>query len=267
MVIYPTPYKGGELVLRHEGHERKINAKVLTASQTSPSLAYVAFHSNVEHEVPKVTTGRRVTVTYNLYLVDPPWKSGAPTVARAQSVPSFQATLQKLLESPEFLPEGGMLGFGLANHYPFDFKTELQEMESYLKGEDAHVYQICRELRLQPSLRAIYDDDRISWDREEFDGIMLDEIVQDIRPDYEGGGRKSYGSALVEMGGVPVNKGEDVDPESEEYSAPEFITWISPLNKLNELEGTITAYDRDGIFSYINPCIIVCIAAAYDRVD
>ena len=272
VVIYPTPYKGGEVILRHEDHEWKIDAKVLTPSQTSPSLAYVAFHSDVEHEVLKVTTGRRVTVTYDLYLVDPPWKFGAPAAARAQSVSSFQAALQKLLESPEFLPEGGILGFGLSNHYPFDFETELQEMASYLKGEDAHVYRICRELGLQPSLRAIYDDDRVSWGCEGFDGIMLDEIVQDICPDCEGG-RKIYGSALVgTLGGIPVNKGEDVgpiDPESEEYPDPdpELITWISPLNKLNQLEGNSSAYERDGIFSYINPCIIARIAAACDRVD
>ena len=241
VIYYPTPYKGGEVVLRHEGHEWKIDTKVLTASQTSPSLAYVAFHSDVEHEVLKVTIGRRVTVTYDLYLVDPPWKFGAPAAARAQSVSSFHVTLRKLLESPEFLPEGGMLGFGLANRYPFDFETELQEMASCLKGEDADVYRTCRELGLQPSLRAIYDDDRVSWDREKFDGIMLDEIVQDICPDFEGG-RNIYGSALVEtLGGIPVNKGEDVsliDPESEEYPDPELITWISPLNKLNQLEGT-----------------------------
>ena len=257
VVIYPTPYDGGELVLRHEGHEWKIDAKVLTASQTSTSLAYVAFCSDVEHEVLKITTGRRVTVTYDLYLVDLSCKqAGAPAVTRnTQSVSNFPATLQELLESPEFLPDGGTLGFGLANRYPFTFGANLQKMESRLKGEDAYVYRTCRELKLQPLLRVIYDDDRSSLGRdEESDGIMLDEIVQNIRRyDY---GSYSCGSALVEgLGGVPVNKGEDIDPE---YEPRDPITWISPLNTLNELKVvSITC---------LNPCIIARITAAYDRV-
>ena len=70
-VVYPTPHEGGELVLRHKGHEWKFDAKALTASQSSPSLACVAFCSDIEYEVLKVTAGRRITVTFNLYLVDP----------------------------------------------------------------------------------------------------------------------------------------------------------------------------------------------------
>jgi len=263
VVIYPTPYEGGELVLRHKGHEWKIDAKVLTAPQTSPSLAYVAFCSEVEHEVLKVTTGHRVMVTYDLYLVDPSWKqAGAPAVTRnTEYASNFQGTLQELLKSPEFLPGGGTLGFGLANLYPFTFKTNLQEMESHLKGRDAHVYRTCREFKLQPSLRVIYDSSMCSND-----GIMLDEIVKNIRFDY---GSDSYRSALDGMGGVTVNKDEDPDPEYTEYDeyVEDFITWISPLNDLNELEATSIAYEKQEISVCFNPCIIVRIAAACDRVD
>ena len=263
MVIYPTPYEGGELVLRHKGHEWKIDAKVLTASQTSPSLAYVAFCSDVKHKVLKVTTGRRVTVTYDLYLVDPSWKqAGAPAVTRnTEYASNFQATLQGLLESPEFLPEGGILGFGLANRYPFTFQTNLRKMASRLKGEDAYVYRTCRELKLRPSLRVIYDDDRSSLGRdEESDGIMSDEIVPIVYYDYESG---SYGGSLEGAGGVSVNKGEDLDPEREE----DPITWISPFNALNEVEGAGMVYEKHGhsrCFNF-NPCIIARVTAACDR--
>ena len=263
VVIYPTPYKGGELVLRHEGHEWKIDAKVLTASQASPSLAYVAFCSDVEHEVLKVTTGHRVTVTYNLYLVDPSWKqAGAPAITRnAKNASNFQGTLQELLKSPEFLPEGGILGFGLANHYPFTLQTDLQEMESHLKGEDAYVYRACREFKLQPSLRVIYDDDRCSRD-DETGGIMYDWIVENIGYGF-GSDSDKYGSVLVRGGGVPVNKGEDANPERDE----DPITWVSPLNYLNELRGTRGRYEKAETSTYCNPCIIARIVAACDRVD
>ena len=270
VVIYPTPtHEGGELVLRHENHERKFDAKVLTASQTSPSLAYVAFYSNVEREVLKVTTGRKVTITYNLYLVDPSLEPGAPAVTKNTQIASnFQTKLRELLERPEFLPDGGKLGFGLARHYPFTFGTDLQEMEICLKGEDARVYQVCQELQLQPSLQVIYDDDRRN---EASDGIMLDEIVRDINYDYES---RSYGQILVDaLGGVPVNKTEDAhhggeedeDEDEDEYDNKDFITWISPFNQRNQLAGSCSLNGKDLIPANFSPCIIAYIAAAHDR--
>jgi len=107
VVIYPTAHEGGKLIFRHDDHEWKFDANSLTASQPSPSLAYVAFYSDVEHKVLKVTSGRRVTLTYNLYLVDPTSKVGDPVdIPSFKGVSSLQATLQGLLKSPEFLPDG-----------------------------------------------------------------------------------------------------------------------------------------------------------------
>jgi hypothetical protein len=180
VIIYPTAHEGGELVLRHKGHEWKFDANSLTVSQSSPSLAYIAFYSDIEHEVLEVTSGRRVTVTYNLYFVDPLLRPEASAVAPDfKSFSNLRTTLQGLLKSPEFLPNGGTLGFGLAHLYPVTFETKLQDMKKYLKGEDAHVYRDCRELQLQPSLRVIYDDNE-SGEGEY--GIMLNRIIKD--PDY-----------------------------------------------------------------------------------
>ena len=145
VIIYPTAHEGGELVLRHKDHEWKLDANSLIASKSSPSLAYVAFYCDIEHEVLTVTSRRRVTVTYNLYLVDPASRPGALAVtSNFRSVSNLQATHYAPPKSPEFLPDDGTLGFGLAHLYPVTFKTRLQEMTNYLKGEDAHVYRACR---------------------------------------------------------------------------------------------------------------------------
>ena len=118
VVIYPAPHEGGELVLRPKGQEWKFDAKTLTASQPSPSLAYVVFYSDIEHEVLEVTSGRRVTVTYNLYPVDPALRpEGSAVTPNARRAPKLQTLLQGLLKSPELLPDGGILGFGLAHLY------------------------------------------------------------------------------------------------------------------------------------------------------
>ena len=272
MVIYPTPHEGGELVLDHEGHEWKFDPNILTASRSSPSLAYVAFSGDIKHGILPVTAGRSVTVTYNLYIVDPSSKSRSPTpTENAQSDSNLETTLRRLLESPEFLPKGATLGFGLAHLYPVTEDMDLSEMEGRLKGEDAHVYRVCQEFQLDPSLKIIYDDYR---NGKEY-GIMLDRIAGCV--DYSPENGETYEEGLMsDCYGVSVNKTEYADmskskwaseDEEEEEGRTEFITWVSPFNGRNKLQDfTVTLGNEvnPGII-YCSPCIIVRIAGASDR--
>ena len=135
-------------------------------------------------------------------------------------------------------------------------------MVNYLKGEDARVYRVCRELRVQPLLQLIYDD---AESRSEL-GIMVDRSVKD--PDYDPE-NSSYGEYLLtELGGIPVNKTQDAVPYDRGDSEGELITWVSPFNGRNKLEDTRIAYGNEFTtdFIYCSPCIIVRIPAAYDRV-
>jgi len=127
VIVYPTAHQGGEFTLRHKGREWKFDANALTSSQPSPSLAYVAFYSDLEHEVLKVTDGSRVTLTYNLYLVphsqisripDPPEPATIPVNQTSTSATNFKERLHQLLKSPEFMPKGGTLVFNLAHLDP-----------------------------------------------------------------------------------------------------------------------------------------------------
>ena len=61
VVTLPSSFKGGTLVVRHAG---------LSATYRSPkkSLSLVAFYADCRHEVRPVTSGHRVTLTYNLLL-------------------------------------------------------------------------------------------------------------------------------------------------------------------------------------------------------
>ena len=142
VVFYPTPHQGGELVLRHKGRKWIFDANAFTSFPPSPSIAYVAFYRDIEHEVLKVTAGSRVTLTYNLYLAHS-LASRAPVLSslstafvkpNLKDATNFQATLCRLLKSPEFMPEGGTLAFNFAHLYPITFDTKLQEMTAYLKG-------------------------------------------------------------------------------------------------------------------------------------
>ncbi|SJL14401.1 uncharacterized protein ARMOST_17857 [Armillaria ostoyae] len=113
VIIFPTDHQGGSFILRQDGQEWTFDAEKMLADSTreAPVISHVAFYSDIEHEVLPVTSGVRVTLTYNLYLEDIP-----RSVAKTPSNPTtdvLKTALQNLLTNEAFLPQGGLLGFGL----------------------------------------------------------------------------------------------------------------------------------------------------------
>jgi len=265
VIVYPTSHEGGEFVLRHKDRGWKFDPSDLTSSQSSPSLAYIAFYGGIERETLKVISGHLVTVTYNLYLVNPvPRPRTSALAPDLKNVSNLRTTLQRLLESPEFLPNGGTLGFGLAHLYPVTLETKLQEMEECLKGEDA----ACRELQLQPSLKMIYDDSH----SEPGLRIVSERISRGPSCDCMNGRHEI--TLMRDLGGVPVNRTEGGDPSQsywvyETGIQGEFITWISPFNGRNQLQFTgMRDVDEDEYRKddYCSPCVVARVAPASDRV-
>jgi hypothetical protein len=87
-VVLPTKHTGGALHLRHDG-KSFIHDCSNKFSSSSPQVVWVAFYSDVEHEVSKVEQGHRVTLTYNLYFVD-----GAVTPAIPRDISTSNAFFQ-----------------------------------------------------------------------------------------------------------------------------------------------------------------------------
>ena len=198
VIVFPTPHEGGALKLRStaSGHgngdsdssettsEWTFDSSVLLAQQDKPSIAYVAFFSDVEHEVTRVTSGHRVTITYNLYYApdasdDPPAELG-PISTNEQS---FKNALRAALEDQSFLPRGGNLMFSLKHQYPLatygepdrPFRVEddaaraaktqareagqvaLQALEPRLKASDGVMLKALRECGIDASLKILYE--------------------------------------------------------------------------------------------------------------
>lgn len=65
--IIDSSHTGGNLVFHHRDHSFDFNTSSILESAPSTSVAYVAFYSDVQHEVLEVTSGARITITYNLY--------------------------------------------------------------------------------------------------------------------------------------------------------------------------------------------------------
>jgi hypothetical protein len=66
VIVLPSSYQGGELVIRHEGHKRTI---AFPSKGDSPfRIHYAAFYADCEHEVRPLRKGYRLCLTYNLTL-------------------------------------------------------------------------------------------------------------------------------------------------------------------------------------------------------
>ncbi len=79
VIVLPSSYEGGEIVIRHEGQERTIDF-----TNVENSLFYnhfVAFYADCEHEIRPVRKGYRLCLVYNLTLGKSKKTITAPRVA------------------------------------------------------------------------------------------------------------------------------------------------------------------------------------------
>ena len=182
VIVFPTPHEGGALKLRAPGPregemlEWTFDSSGLLAQQDKPSIAYVAFFSDVEHEVMPVTSGHRVTITYNLYYTPDEPEPSKTLNQVSTNEQSFKAALQAALDDQSFLSTGGNLMFGLRHQYPLatDYKSDSEEdeeaakaalraLEPRLKASDGVMLKVLREAGLAASLKIIYEARWTKW--------------------------------------------------------------------------------------------------------
>ncbi|SJL14404.1 uncharacterized protein ARMOST_17860 [Armillaria ostoyae] len=123
VVVFPTVHHDGSLVLRQDEQGWTFCAEQMFSDST-PEASYFAFYSEVKHEP---TAAAHIIET-----------AGNPTPADV-----LKTVLEKLLADRNFLPEGGLLGFGLRHQY-------------LLKGSDANILRVCRDLFLDTNVRILY---------------------------------------------------------------------------------------------------------------
>ena len=153
VVVLPTAYGGGQFVLRHGEKEWTIDFAKFAAAK-EPSVCFLAFYSDVEHEVLPVTSGHRVSLTYNLY--HKPIHATAPIQNHTPFHLQLKQALIDLLNDKSKLPNGGYLGFGLAHEYVHTGRNLLELLPAQLKGSDRALADVCDELGLRYSLRLLY---------------------------------------------------------------------------------------------------------------
>ncbi|KAG9228596.1 hypothetical protein BJ875DRAFT_500604 [Amylocarpus encephaloides] len=148
VVVLPTDFQGGQLRVTHKGKERVYLDKQWLDLGT---IRWVAFYSDCEHEVLPVTTGHRVTLTYQLYVSEHIGGLVQPQLQMpdSKSYPMYRC-IEDMLASPTFLKNGGILGFHCAYQYPETFEGTYcyERYPLTLKGIDAVIFAVFQALGL-----------------------------------------------------------------------------------------------------------------------
>jgi len=149
--LLPSAHEGGNLLLSHRNHEFTFDGQVLLQGAPPASMAWVAFFGDIEHEVALVTSGHRITITFNLYFDS---NFGGP-IPQATSEYLFKSELKKLIDDPLLSSAHPFLGFGLDYAYPFQ-KAILEPDSINLKGVDATLIRILNELEVDYDFYLLY---------------------------------------------------------------------------------------------------------------
>ena len=282
VVVFPTPHEGGALFLRHRGQEWVFDSGRELTALHRPSIGYVAFFSDVEHEVAPVMSGHRVTLTYNLYFDN--GGSSKDSASEHLSLPptvnenAFRESFQGLLENPEFLAYGGTLAFGLRHVYPIDERinpidddegegkenpTPLEPVYGALKGSDAVVYQTVRALGFQPMLYMYYQ-----WETPSgiLEGAVIDKVI-DFNNTAQWSSVMDITRIVREKGGIVVCREDWEADEEHGYDNPERVEWVTPVTTFNRKKGAWATYGNEPMLAvaYADLCLFVRIGKAGER--
>lgn len=152
----PSRFTGGELIVRQDQHEVTVDWATEVLKDGKGSIHWCFLYSDCQHEVLKVTSGYRVTITYDVF----EWKVNSgntllTTDSRATHLKEY------LMRSESFLERGGTLGFGLKHVYPEEdfFWAFSQGSETPLKGVDRALMTAITQLGLTWKFQAVYDPD------------------------------------------------------------------------------------------------------------
>ena len=149
VVCLPSSHMGGELLVRRKDQTTTF------AWGDSSSLEWAAFYSDSEHEVLEVTGGFRVTLNYNLY-----WHESSQTISHPplnpKCLPLFQR-VESLLQTPAFLPHGGLIGFYCAHLYPRNRQGTNGGTPFCLKGVDRALWLVLQRLDILQGVHTVFD--------------------------------------------------------------------------------------------------------------
>ena len=245
VVIFPTTHKGGALILHHDGQEYTFDSGLELSRVENPSIGYVAFYSDVEHEVTIVESGYRVSLTYNLYVSAPSQQESILSTPSNTVMPNelqLKQALSNLLDEKKFLPEGGTIGFGLLHKYPVSkSQGSLERVLNCLKGSDSALRRVCASLGLELKPKVIYKEDVL---------VLTDEFI-DLRDCYidttlEDFMCTSHGGSIVKSRGLKEHgAGQYEYRDSDDNLKYQEVWWLTKRTELTREGSDFLAYGNE----------------------
>jgi len=105
LISLPSVHSGGELFIRFDGQEEKVDFSVAASNYKIP---YTAFFADCEHEVKPVKSGYRVNLVYNLVQKSSTKKIGGQKLS--SNAEKVQQALEPLFKELDHLPKAILLG-------------------------------------------------------------------------------------------------------------------------------------------------------------
>ncbi|KAJ7441018.1 hypothetical protein B0H11DRAFT_1882487 [Mycena galericulata] len=256
VIVFPTDHAGGELTLEHDGTTWTFDAAAKLTESSALSLAYIAFYSDVTHAVEPVRTGYRVTLTYNLFLSD---RTNLVVLGQRvvpQPEKEFEDALRTLLSNSAFLPDGGLLAYGLSHAYPIPTSvaegcSRLAHVLQLLKGSDARIRTVSERLGLSTHVKMLYDSGEKDWEPLSGHDVVADDIL-DTEHVYEGNefGDPGIKDEIERMGTI-VERSEERVTELKNRAGRGRETSEEPMDSVGEAVPVhwvtqITDYTRVG---------------------
>ncbi|KAL7943483.1 hypothetical protein V8C42DRAFT_329190 [Trichoderma barbatum] len=154
VVCLPVEHEGGQLKVRHKGEEMMFDWSTNRDDSSHVGIRWAAFYSDCEHEVLEVTSGHRLTLTYNLYAVRGAGRlTGVSPALNPSHLPLFKAIKETLHKDP-FNGQGGTLGFWCSHAYAYNHEAEAP-LPATLKGVDAVIWESIQALNLDPKIAPV----------------------------------------------------------------------------------------------------------------
>ncbi|KAL8910881.1 MAG: hypothetical protein Q9171_003880 [Xanthocarpia ochracea] len=171
VVCLPWAHEGGTLRVKHFGQ----TIDFTWASPDPKSIQWAAFYGDCEHEVLEVTSGHRVTLTYNLYytMVD----NLALPISDPTKLPLYN-TVAQMLREPNFMRKGGCVGFFCHHAYAHATEAGRKQIPGAFKGIDLAVFSAFSSLGLEVDIHPILDRGGRSSDRR-FGGLLAKQLLDD----------------------------------------------------------------------------------------
>lgn len=163
ILVLPSPFEGGELLVRHDGQEQTIAFGGDAGS--SFQIEYAAFYADCEHEVKPLRKGYRLCLVYNLTLAKPDAQLRKPSEAKSRTGAKKVAAKKLVTKKSAVASEAELLPMPLTAPRVGDHIAEIRRvLTAWSQGngdpkQESHVPQ-----KLAVRLGHKYTKGGLTWD-------------------------------------------------------------------------------------------------------